>query len=664
MTGALQSAEEPRDLRQRGVGVRSRAAAARGRRPGAAGGMNAVRGAGRALAALLLAASVLSAALLAPGSSPTPDLDRKRHVELKMDQALLLIHNELPGTNLTVYWSSERCYQCLLQVLVNVSWGGKPGKPSTAAVAVSTQHGSILQLNDTAQEKEVCRLEYKFGEFGNYSLFVKHTHDGVSEIACDLVVNEKPVDSNLPVCIAFLVGLALIIVLSFLRFLMSLEDFHNWISKAINTRETDRLINSELGSPSRAADPQPEAWRLSAAPLRLRCVDTFRGVALILMVFVNYGGGKYWYFKHASWNGLTVADLVFPWFVFIMGTSIFLSMTSILQRGCSKFRLLGKIVWRSFLLICIGIVIVNPNYCLGPLSWEKARIPGVLQRLGVTYFVVAVLELLFAKPVPESCASERSCFSLLDVTSSWPQWLFVLVLEGVWLALTFFLPVPGCPTGYLGPGGIGDLGKYPNCTGGAAGYIDRLLLGDDHLYQHPSPAVLYHTKVAYDPEGILGTINSILMAYLGVQAGKILLYYKDRTKGILIRFAVWGCFLGLISVALTKASENEGFIPVNKNLWSTSYVTTLSSSAFLILLVLYPIVDVKGLWTGTPFFYPGMNSILVYMGHEVFANYFPFQWRLGDSQSHREHLVQNIVATALWVLIAYVLYKKNVFWKI
>ncbi|KAI2549900.1 heparan-alpha-glucosaminide N-acetyltransferase, partial [Homo sapiens] len=123
------------------------------------------------------------------------------------------------------------------------------------------------------------------------------------------------------------------------------------------------------------------------------------------MVFVNYGGGKYWYFKHASWNGLTVADLVFPWFVFIMGSSIFLSMTSILQRGCSKFRLLGKIAWRSFLLICIGIIIVNPNYCLGPLSWDKVRIPGVLQRLGVTYFVVAVLELLFAKPVPEHCAS-------------------------------------------------------------------------------------------------------------------------------------------------------------------------------------------------------------------------------------------------------------------
>ncbi|XP_045391623.1 heparan-alpha-glucosaminide N-acetyltransferase isoform X2 [Lemur catta] len=629
--------------------------------------MRGARGGGRALAALLLAASVLSAARLAPGGSPergaqaaSPrDLDKKRPAELKMDQALLLIHNELLGTNLTIYWKSEWCYQCLFQVLVSVSQSKKPGEPSIAAVSVSTQHGSVLQLNDTLEEKEICRLEYKFGEFGNYSLLVKHIHNGVNEIACDLVVNENPVDSNLPVSVAFLIGLALIIAVSLLRLLFSLDDFNNWISKAINSQETDRLINSELGSPSRTdplgGDIQPAAWRPCSPAPRLRCVDTFRGISLILMVFVNYGGGKYWYFKHASWNGLTVADLVFPWFVFIMGSSIFLSMTSILQRGCSKFRLLGKIAWRSFLLICIGIIIVNPNYCLGPLSWDKVRIPGVLQRLGVTYFVVAVLELLFAKPVPENCALERSCFSLGDVTSSWPQWLLVLTLESIWLGLTFFLPVPGCPIGYLGPGGIGDLGKYPNCTGGAAGYIDRLLLGEDHLYQHPSSAVLYHTEVAYDPEGILGTVNSIVMGFFGVQAGKILLYYKDQTKAILIRFTAWGCILGLISVALTKVSENEGFIPVNKNLWSISYVTTLSCFAFFILLVLYPVVDVRGLWTGAPFFYPG---------HEVFENYFPFQWKLQDNQSHKEHLTQNIVATAVWVLVAYVLYRKKIFWKI
>ncbi|KAM4837011.1 heparan-alpha-glucosaminide N-acetyltransferase isoform 1-T1 [Thomomys bottae] len=623
MSGARPTAEE----RRRTAGLGGRWAEAKA----SDSDMNAERVAGPALAALLLA-SVLSAALLAPGDSPEPDLDQRKHVALKMDQALLLIHNELLGTNLAVYWKSEYCYHCLYQFLVNVSYSGKSGKPSIAATPLSTQHGSILQINDSLEEKEICRLEYKFGEFGNYSVLVKHTSNGLGEITCDLVVNKNPVDSNLPVTIAFLIGLALIVALSLLRLLMSLYDFNNWISKAINSRETDRLINSDLGSPNRE-DPlsavcQPEARHLSTLPHRLRSVDTFRG------------------------------------FVFIMGSSIFLSMTSLLQRGCSKFRLLGKITWRSFLLIYIGIFIVNPNYCIGPLSWDKIRIPGVLQRLGMTYFVVAVLELLFTKSVPENYASERTYSSLQDIFSSWPQWLLILMLESVWLGLTFLLPVPGCPTGYLGPGGIGDLGKYSNCTGGAAGYIDHLFLGDDHLYQHPSSSVLYHTEVAYDPEGILGTINSIMMAFLGAQAGKILLYYKDQTKSILIRFTAWCCILGIISVALTKASANDGFIPINKNLWSISYVTTLSSFAFFIFLVLYPVVDVKGLWSGAPFIYLGMNSILVYVGHEVFANYFPFQWKLEDKESHKEHLTQNIVATALWVLIAYILYKKRIFWKI
>ncbi|XP_056840862.1 heparan-alpha-glucosaminide N-acetyltransferase isoform X1 [Rattus norvegicus] len=433
--------------RRRRAEERSSAAGAERSSPREAAGS---MGAGPALALLLLAGSVLSATLLAPGRRAEPDLDEKRNVELKMDQALLLIHNELLGTSLTIYWKSEYCYQCTFQPLANVSHGRKPAKPSVEAVSVSTQHGSILQVNSTLEERAACRLEYKFGEFGNYSLLVRHASSGADDIACDLVVNENPVDSNLPVSIAFLVGLALVIAISILKLLLSLDDINNWISKAIASRETDRLINSELGSPSRAdplgADCQPETRRASALPHRLRCVDTFRGVALILMVFVNYGGGKYWYFKHSSWNGLTVADLVFPWFVFIMGSSIFLSMTSLLQRGCSKIKLLGKIAWRSFLLICIGIIIVNPNYCLGPLSWDKVRIPGVLQRLGVTYFVVAMLELFFWKPVPDSCTLERSCLSLRDITSSWPQWLIILILESIWLALTFFLPVPGCPT--------------------------------------------------------------------------------------------------------------------------------------------------------------------------------------------------------------------------
>ncbi|PIO28852.1 hypothetical protein AB205_0098810 [Aquarana catesbeiana] len=122
--------------------------------------------------------------------------------------------------------------------------------------------------------------------------------------------------------------------------------------------------------------------------------------------------------------------------------------------------------------------------------------------------------------------------------------------------------------------------------------------------------------------------------------------------------------LGVISAILTKCSTNEGFIPVNKNLWSISYVTTLSCFAFFLLMIIYFLVDVKQYWKGGPFFYPGMNSILVYVGHEVFENYFPFKWEMQDSQSHAQHLTQNLLATSIWVLIAYILYKKRIFWKI
>ncbi|KTF89251.1 hypothetical protein cypCar_00004673 [Cyprinus carpio] len=313
-------------------------------------------------------------------------------------------------------------------------------------------------------------------------------------------------------------------------------------------------------------------------------------LALVIMVFVNYGGGRYWFFRHESWNGLTVADLVFPWFVFIMGTSIGLSLSGSLRRGVKRTHLQWRIFWRSLQLFLFGVIIVNPNYCQGPF--------------------------------------------------------------------------PDCPTGYLGPGGIGDFGQYQNCTGGAAGYIDRWLLGNNHIYQTPSSRVVYQSVVPFDPEGVLGSINSVLMAFLGLQAGKILLHYRDQHRQIITRFLIWGFILGIISAVLTKCSRNDGFIPVNKNLWSLSYVTTLSCFAFVALVVFYYLVDVKKWWSGAPFYYPGMNSILVYVGHEVFEEYFPFRWKMANSQSHAEHLAQNLVATSIWVIIAYLLYRKKIFWKI
>ena len=89
-----------------------------------------------------------------------------------------------------------------------------------------------------------------------------------------------------------------------------------------------------------------------------------------------------------------------------------------------------------------------------------------------------------------------------DILDSWLQWLIILALTVTHTLLTFLLPVPDCPTGYLGPGGLHNYSFSSNCTGGAAGYIDRIVFGENHIYQHPSCQSIYKTVIPYDPEGM------------------------------------------------------------------------------------------------------------------------------------------------------------------
>ncbi|XP_058495659.1 heparan-alpha-glucosaminide N-acetyltransferase [Solea solea] len=590
----------------------------------------------------------------------------QKHNILKMDEALLTVSNEL-DTELVVSWKSERCYQCLYQQLGVVPGAPSPGQLGSVDFVVSTQHEITLQLNSTTVNPQLCMVPFHFGEHGNYSLWVKNLNDS-SVVNCSVVTDTEPTNSYIPILVAFLIFGGLFLVSAIGRIILRLDVVKSILFRLGGSMETERLINSELGSPGRTVPPLtdnilPPPPRPSK---RLRSLDTFRGISLIIMVFVNYGGGRYWFFRHESWNGLTVADLVFPWFVFIMGTSVALSINSLLCVGSSRGSLLRKVVWRSLQLFIIGVIIINPSYCQGALSWDNLRIPGVLQRLAWSYLVVACLDLMVAKGHLDFLTTLPATWwsPFLDILMYWPVWLGLVFLEIIWLYLTFQLHVPGCPTGYLGPGGIGDMGLYANCTGGAAGYIDRWLLGENHIYQNPSSRVIYATHMPYDPEGVLGSINSILMAFLGLQAGKIILHYRDLHKSIMSRFLIWGFFLGAISALLTKCSTDQGFIPVNKNLWSLSYVTTLACLAFVLLMLLYYVIDVKKWWSGAPFYYPGTNSILVYVGHEVFEEYFPFRWRMANSQSHAEHLTQNLVATSCWVIISYVLYRKKIFWKI
>ena len=119
--------------------------------------------------------------------------------------------------------------------------------------------------------------------------------------------------------------------------------------------------------------------------------------------------------------------------------------------------------------------------------------------------------------------------------------------------------------GYLGPGGLAEFGKYPNCTGGAARKLDLMLFHESHIYQHPTCKTPYKC-LAHDPEGALGALNSIVICFLGLQCGKILIYHKGHVHRI-VRMIIWGLILGLIGAALAEFKQNGGAIPLNKNLW-------------------------------------------------------------------------------------------------
>jgi heparan-alpha-glucosaminide N-acetyltransferase len=202
---------------------------------------------------------------------------------------------------------------------------------------------------------------------------------------------------------------------------------------------------------------------------RVESLDAFRGICIAVMIFVNYGGGGYWFFDHSKWNGLTVADLVFPWFIWIMGTAMALSFTSLENRRARRVEMLAKVVRRSIILFGLGLFLNN--------GWDLDhwRIPGVLQRFAISYLCVALIIMYVPKwsttKIRIRNIHENTSFTgvvggvLADVTPYWVQWVVTLLILTLFLLLTFLINVPGCGRGYLGPGGIGDYGEFYNCTG-------------------------------------------------------------------------------------------------------------------------------------------------------------------------------------------------------
>ncbi|KAG4076235.1 hypothetical protein HA402_014784 [Bradysia odoriphaga] len=194
--------------------------------------------------------------------------------------------------------------------------------------------------------------------------------------------------------------------------------------------------------------------------------------------------------------------------------------------------------------------------------------------------------------------------------------------------------------GYLGPGGKQDNATNPNCIGGATGYVDEIILGSKHIYRWPTAGSVYDAS-AFDPEGMVGCLTTFLQVFIGLQCGVTLLVYtgwKDRVARLLI----WGIVLGVIGGSLCLFSQENGVIPINKNLWSLSFVFVTCALAYLLLTLFYMLVDVLNWWSGTPLVYAGMNAILLYVGHSIIGSMFPWRWSIGPMNTHLVLLVENM----------------------
>lgn len=216
--------------------------------------------------------------------------------------------------------------------------------------------------------------------------------------------------------------------------------------------------------------------------------------------------------------------------------------------------------------------------------------------------------------------------------------------------------------GYLGPGGKHENAQNYNCIGGATGYIDKQILGKHHIYQNPSAHEIYNST-AFDPEGLFGSLLTIVHTFFGLQAGMILTTFPEW-KSRIIRWIIWGVTTGLLGAILCSFSKDNGWIPINKNLWSLSFVCVTCGLAFIFLSFCYYIIDVKRKWGGVPFFWSGMNAILMYIGHVLTHQMLPWHWRIGLMNTHFMLLAKALWNTCMWMVIAYELYRRKIFYTI
>jgi predicted acyltransferase len=414
---------------------------------------------------------------------------------------------------------------------------------------------------------------------------------------------------------------------------------------------------------SRAISTRYDATTSTIAPLpttreRLVSLDVFRGITIAGMLLVNDPGTWSAIFpplEHAAWDGWTPTDLIFPFFLFIVGITTYLSISARRARGDDNPALVKQILRRGIIIYLLGFAMAMfPFYQWGTIDslpdasgWariifriEHVRILGVLPRIAIVYI----------------------CAGLLTLKTTLKQQIVIIatLLFGYWFAMTL-LPVPG-------ENAIGAVLLHTKDRNLAA-YLDRLILGTNHTWIG---------SVTFDPEGPMSTLPAIATAMLGVIAGR---WIALKQKSLLERIA--GLFAAGSIGMMIGLMWNWSF-PINKNLWTSSYVIFTAGMACVALATIMWIVDYCNMkWWTRPFVVFGVNPIVAFVGSGVMARLIYTLWHLnynGKSTAVQDAIYQSVflpwlaprVASLafalsfvlLWYGILLILYRRKIILKV
>lgn len=320
---------------------------------------------------------------------------------------------------------------------------------------------------------------------------------------------------------------------------------------------------------------------------------------------------------HMQWNGFRAYDLIFPLFLFLAGVSTPYSLGSRLAKGTHPNQLLRKVIQRGLILVALGIFYNNGLF---HTEWSNMRYPSVLARIGLAGMFAQIIYLYF---------------------STKGQWIwFVSILLGYW-GFVMLVPVPGCGAGQM----------TMECN--PVSYFDRLIL-PGHLH-----------KTIHDPEGLLSTVPAICTALMGIFAGNVLqsdVYASTKSEKVF--------YLAMAGVLSLVLAYTWNFVfPINKNLWTSSFVLCAGGCSLLLLALFYGIVDVLN-WRRWTFFFVviGMNSIVIYMIGRFVDFEFTAEALFGGLLSFFSEPVQLVGGIIAYVLVQwsfmYLLYRNKLFLRI